>query len=74
VTLREDGQGLEDQLLGTSAHVDGYDFAVLDNMMIFDAEDVTTPVGEISTEWMSTLTKEWADGVEADGFNHGQAN
>ena len=64
VTLREDGQGLEDQLLGTSAHVDDYDFAILDDMMIFDAEDVTTPVGQISTEWMSTLSTDWADSVQ----------
>ncbi|MGI9499387.1 MAG: ABC transporter substrate-binding protein [Geminicoccaceae bacterium] len=70
VTLRKDGQGLEDQLLGTSAHVDDYDFAVLDDMMIFDADDVTTPVGQISTEWMSTLTSDWADSVKVDSFNH----
>jgi branched-chain amino acid transport system substrate-binding protein len=70
VTLREDGQGLEDQLIGTSAHVDGYDFAILDDMMIFDADDITTPVGQISTEWMSTLTKDWADGIQVDSFNH----
>ena len=54
VTLREDGQGLEDQLIGTSAHVEDYDFAVLDNIMIFDANDITTPIGDISTEWMAT--------------------
>ncbi len=70
VTIREDGQGLEDQLIGTSIHVDDYDFAVLDNMMIFDADDITTPVGQISTEWMSTLTPDWASGVKADSFNH----
>lgn len=70
VTIREDGQGLEDQLIGTSTHVDDYDFAVLDNMMIFDADDITTPVGQISTEWMSTLTLDWANGVNADGFSH----
>jgi len=69
VTIREDGQGLEDQLIGTSVHVDDYDFAVLDNMMIFDADDITTPVGEISTEWMSTLTTDWADSINADSFN-----
>lgn len=72
VTIREDGQGLEDQLIGTSIHVDDYDFAVLDDMMIFDADDITTPVGQISTEWMSTLTTDWADGVKADSFNHDQ--
>lgn len=71
VTLREDGQGLEDQLLGTSAHVDDYDFAILDDIMIFDADDITTPVGKISTEWMSTLTRDWADGIQPDAFNHG---
>ena len=70
VTLREDGQGLEDQLLGTSVHTDDYDFAILDDIMIFDADDITTPVGMISTEWISTLTSDWADSLEVDTFTH----
>ena len=69
VTIREDGQGLEDQLLGTSAASDTYDFAVLDNMMIFEAEDITTPVGETSIEWIGTLGPDFVDSVSVDTFS-----
>ena len=52
----EDGQGLEDQLVGLSATAPGYAFTVLDNMMIFDpAAMVTTPVGQKSVDWLKTL-------------------
>ena len=70
VTLREDNQGLEDQLLGTTVHDEDYDFAVLDNMVIFNAEDVTTPVGLESTEWLSTLGSDLLD-LNADTYRHG---
>jgi branched-chain amino acid transport system substrate-binding protein len=56
VKIREDHQGLEDQMLGTTIHVDEYDFAVLDNMMIFPAKEITTPVGKISGEWVQSLS------------------
>ena len=70
VTLREDHQGLEDQMLGVTKHVDEYDFAVMDQMMIFPAEAVTTPVGQISEEWVKTLSSEMLQ-MEVDTFNHG---
>lgn len=57
VTIREDHQGLEDQLLGTTAKSDAYDFAVLDNMMKFPGELVTAPVGEITADWVQTLDR-----------------
>src|SRR5690606_27492457 len=38
IQMREDGQGLEAQLLGTTKKVDGYPFPVMDNMMIIPAE------------------------------------
>ena len=69
VTIRADNQGLEDQLLGTTVHDDAYGFAVLDNMMIFPADKVTTPVGQISTEWLKTLTPAILD-IEADSYSH----
>lgn len=69
VTLREDHQGLEDQLIGTTIRVEGYDFAVLDNIMIFDADDITTPVGQISAEWIETLTPEFVDSVGVETYS-----
>jgi branched-chain amino acid transport system substrate-binding protein len=70
VKIREDHQGLEDQMLGTTIHVDGYDFAVLDNMMIFPAKEITTPVGKISEEWVQSLSPELIN-LEVDTYRHG---
>jgi len=70
VTIREDHQGLEDQMLGTSRHVDDYDFAVFDDMMIFPAEAITTPVGQISEEWVKTLSPDMVD-MEVKTYQHG---
>jgi branched-chain amino acid transport system substrate-binding protein len=70
VKLRADHQGLEDQLMGTSKHVDGYDSAVLDNMMIFPAEKITTPVGQDSLSWLKTLDKSIMD-IEVKSYMHG---
>ena len=55
VRMREDGQGLEDQLLGITKRVPQYPFAVMDKMMIVPADMVTTPVGQNSPEWVKTL-------------------
>ena len=53
--VREDGQSLEDQLLGTTKTRAGFPFMVMENMMIIPAELVTTPVGQKSPEWVKTL-------------------
>jgi branched-chain amino acid transport system substrate-binding protein len=58
VKIREDGQGLEDQLLGVTKKVPGYPFPVLDKIAIFPADLVTTPVGQKSPEWVRTLKPE----------------
>jgi branched-chain amino acid transport system substrate-binding protein len=55
ISMREDGQGLEAQLLGTTKRVPAYPFAVLDKMMIVPAELVTTPVGQTSPDWVKTI-------------------
>jgi len=70
VHIRDDNQGVEDQLLGTTIHVKEYDFAVLDDMMLFDGDDVTTPVGENSIEWLGTLTPDFIEETEVKSFKH----
>ncbi|WP_244609018.1 ABC transporter substrate-binding protein [Bradyrhizobium sp. SUTN9-2] len=56
ITLRpEDNQGLEAQLVGVTKSVPGYDFKLLDNMMIFDPKMITNPAGVRSVEWLKTL-------------------
>ncbi len=69
VHVREDGQGVEDQLLGTTVMADGYDFAVLDNMMIFDGAQITTPVGAVSIDWLSNLRPDMIESFQADHFS-----
>ena len=53
--VREDGQSLEDQLLGTTKTRAGLPFMVMENMMLIPADLVTTPVGQKSPEWVKTL-------------------
>ena len=55
VKMREDGQGLEDQMLGLTKKVAAYPFMVIDKMMLIPAELVTTPVGQSSPEWVKTI-------------------
>ena len=55
ITLREDGQGLEDQIVGMSTFTDRFPFAVPKDMVIFPAAMVSTPVGMKSVEWLKTL-------------------
>jgi branched-chain amino acid transport system substrate-binding protein len=56
ITLREDGQGLEDQLVGLSSFNDKFPFAVPKDMIMFPAAMVSTPVGMKSVDWLKTLT------------------
>jgi branched-chain amino acid transport system substrate-binding protein len=70
VEIREDHQGLEDQMLGTTIQSEDYGFAVLDNMMIFPAERITTPVGKISEDWVKTLSPDMV-GMQVDTYRHG---
>lgn len=71
VSIRDDGQGVEDMLLGTTVKAAGYDFMVLDDMMLFDGDQVITPLGEESIEWLGTLTPDFLDQVRAETFAHG---
>lgn len=58
VTIREDGQGLEDQLLGTTKKVAGYPFPILDKIEIYPAEMAIAPVGQKSVDWVKTVKPE----------------
>ena len=71
VTLRpEDHQGLEAQLVGVSATAPGYDFKVLDNMMIFDPAKITAPAGQKSVDWLKTLGPDFVK-MDVPVFKHG---
>ena len=55
ITLRDDGQGLEDQIVGLSSFNDRFPFAVPKEMMLFPGAQVSAPVGQVSTNWLKTL-------------------
>lgn len=58
ITLREDGQGLEDQIVGLSNFTDRFPFAVPKDMVIFPAAMVSAPAGQKSVDWLKTLKPE----------------
>ncbi|WP_135467948.1 ABC transporter substrate-binding protein [Crenalkalicoccus roseus] len=58
ITIREDGQGLEDQIVGLSSHGDRFPYAVPEKMILYPAANVSTPVGQKSTDWLRTLKPE----------------
>jgi branched-chain amino acid transport system substrate-binding protein len=55
ITLREDGQGLEDQIVGTSSFDPAFGFAVPKEMIRYSAAQVSAPVGQKSVDWLRTL-------------------
>lgn len=58
VKMRDDGQGLEDQLLGVIKNQPGQAIPVIEQVMIIPADLVTTPVGQNSPDWVKTLKPE----------------
>lgn len=67
VTIREDNQGVEAQLLGTTTSSD-MPFKTLTDIMIFDGGPLTAPVGEESVEWVGSLTPAFVDEIEPTTF------
>lgn len=70
LTIREDNQAVEAQLIGTTKMVDEYDFPIIDNMMIFDGADIMAPAGENSIEWIEGLDESFLEDVSADEYQH----
>jgi branched-chain amino acid transport system substrate-binding protein len=57
VRVRQDGDGLVDQLFGFTRHVPELPFAALDNVVIFPADLVSPPVG-MYLDWPKTLPED----------------
>ncbi|WP_027135103.1 ABC transporter substrate-binding protein [Geminicoccus roseus] len=70
LTIREDGQGIEAQLVGVTKTVPDYPFPIIDDMAVYAGEDLMPPVGQESIEWIGTLTPEFTK-VEAKRYQHG---
>ena len=58
ITLREDGQGLANMLVGRQRSDPKYPFPILSDMVLFPGAMVTTPVGKKSFDWLKTLEPE----------------
>ena len=58
VQMREDGQGLEDQMLGVTKMTPAYPFPVIQNLSIYPADVVQNPVGSKSIDWVKTIKPE----------------
>jgi branched-chain amino acid transport system substrate-binding protein len=58
IKIREDGQGLEHQLLGITKKTPAYSFPILEKIVVYPADLITTPVGKKSPEWVKTLKPE----------------
>lgn len=68
ITMREDGQGLEAQLLGLTKRDPKYPFAVIDKMVLVPAELVTTPVGQQSVNWVKAINPSLAKVLSSEQF------
>lgn len=68
ISMREDGQGLEAQLLGLTKRTPKYPFAVIDKMVLVPAELVTTPVGQQSVNWVKGINPALAKVLSTDQF------
>ena len=42
-------------LLGTTKRDPKYNFAVMDDIAVYPADKISTPVGKMSVEWLKTL-------------------
>lgn len=68
ITLREDHQGIEAQLMGTSVQTGDHPFATLENITIYDGAQLLAPVGEVSLDWIRALDASYLDTVQSDNF------
>lgn len=69
VKMRDDGQGLEDQLLGVTKKTATYAFPTLEKISIYPADLITTPVGQKSPEWVKTIKPELLHNSRIKQFN-----
>lgn len=71
LSIREDNQGVEAQLVGVTRADPAYPFKIIDDMAIYDATPLMPPVGEESIEWIGGLGPDFLQ-IKGDRFQHGQ--
>ncbi len=65
--IREDHDGVVDQIIGMTKNGSEYDFPVLGNMVRFDGETLMPPVGEDPMAWLETLDPSFISTFAAPG-------
>lgn len=70
LTVREDGQSIEAQLVGVTKKAEGYAFPVIDDMVIYDGAKLMPPAGEKSLDWISKFGPTSLD-VDGSAYKHG---
>ncbi|MDO5604117.1 MAG: ABC transporter substrate-binding protein [Paracoccus sp. (in: a-proteobacteria)] len=70
VRIREDNQGIEDQLMGTTVQTGDYPFATMEKMVIYDGDDLLPPVGQESLAWIRTLGADFGDQVGRETYDN----
>ncbi len=65
LTIREDGQAIEAQLIGTTVASGDYPFKIMKDIEIYDATDLMAPVGEESIDWISGFAAGQLDQVSS---------
>jgi branched-chain amino acid transport system substrate-binding protein len=55
ITMREDGQGLQDELLGMTQATSAYPFSTLQGATLYPGDLVQAPVGIKAVDWAKTL-------------------
>jgi len=66
-TVREDNDGVVDQIIGTTVKVEGFDFPVLGNMVRYSGEALMPPVGEDPIEWIGKLPADFPASLPQPG-------
>lgn len=56
VRIREDGQGLQEQMLGLTQQSAELGFATIQKLTIYPADIVTPPLGKLSSDWLKSLS------------------
>jgi branched-chain amino acid transport system substrate-binding protein len=69
VTIREDHQAVEAQMMGTTVADSDLPFKVLGDVVIYDGAPLTAPVGVESLEWIRGLSADFPSTVDATTFD-----
>lgn len=63
VSLREDNDGVVDQIVGTTVASDTYDFPVIGELVRYPGDALMPPVGEDPFAWIGTLGADFLEGL-----------